>query len=125
MKQRDILKAVKEQIGTTQKEFVKYFGISLRTVEGQFTEKRGGDYLLRLMLYWLEVEYKVSNLMRYIYHFWMRNRCPIGNQKFLGRERIGDHYEKKSSMVLTVASNCALYSAVCRCKNKMETIFYL
>jgi len=67
MRQREILNAAKEQAGMTQKEFAKYFGIPLRTVEGWFTEKREiPDYLLRLMLYRLEIEHKVSNLMQYI-----------------------------------------------------------
>lgn len=48
MRQREILNAAKEQAGMTQKEFAKYFGIPLRTVEGWFTEKREiPDYLLR------------------------------------------------------------------------------
>ena len=67
MRQREILNAAKEQEGMTQKEFAKYFGIPLRTVEGWFTEKREiPDYLLRLMLYRLEIEHKVSNLMQYV-----------------------------------------------------------
>ena len=37
MRQREILNAAKEQAGMTQKEFAKYFGIPLRTVEGWFT----------------------------------------------------------------------------------------
>lgn len=62
MRQREILNAAKEQAGMTQKEFAKYFGIPLRTVEGWFTEKREiPDYLLRLMLYRLEIEHKVSS----------------------------------------------------------------
>ena len=57
MTQREILNAAKEQTGMTQKEFARYFGIPLRTVEGWFTEKRGiPDYLLRLMLYRLRSE---------------------------------------------------------------------
>lgn len=66
MTQREILNARREQAGMTQKEFARYFGI-LRTVEGWFTEKREiPDYLLRLMLYRLEIEHKVSNLSQYV-----------------------------------------------------------
>lgn len=35
---------------------------------------------------------------------------------------MGDQYEKKDNMVLTVACNRTLYSTDCLCKNKMETI---
>ena len=67
MKQREILNAAKEQAGMTQKEFARYFGIPLRTMENWFSEKREiPDYLLRLMLYRLEIEHKVSNLMKYV-----------------------------------------------------------
>lgn len=67
MKQRDILNEIKNQTGMTQKEFAKYFGIPLRTVEGWFTEKREmPSYLLRLMVYRLEIEHKVSNLSQYV-----------------------------------------------------------
>lgn len=67
MTQREILNAAKKQAGMTQKEFSRYFGIPLRTVEGWFTEKREiPDYLLRLMLYRLEIEHKVSNLSQYV-----------------------------------------------------------
>lgn len=67
MKQREILNAAKEQAGMTQKEFARYFGIPLRTMENWFAEKREiPDYLLRLMLYRLEIEHKVSNLMQYV-----------------------------------------------------------
>ena len=38
MRQREILNAAKEQAGMTQKEFAKYFGIPLRTVEGWYRE---------------------------------------------------------------------------------------
>lgn len=45
MRQREILNAAKEQAGMTQKEFAKYFGIPLRTVEGWYTEKQGDSRL--------------------------------------------------------------------------------
>ena len=122
MRQREILNAAKEQAGMTQKEFAKYFGIPLRTVEGWYTEKREiPDYLLRLMLYRLEVAHKVSNLMQYV-PFPDEKQMPIDNQKFIGGERMGDQYDKKDNMVLTVVCNRALYSTDCLCKNKMETI---
>lgn len=41
MRQREILNAAKEQAGMTQKEFAKYFGIPLRTVEGCPLKDRG------------------------------------------------------------------------------------
>ena len=101
MRQREILNAAKEQAGMTQKEFAKYFGIPLRTVEGWFTEKREiPDYLLRLMLYRLEIEHKVSNLMQYV---------PFPEQEVDNGSRDGIRIG-------------GMYSTDCLCKNNMETI---
>ena len=65
MTQSEILEVAKSQSGMTQKEFAEYFGIPYRTVQDWFAGRRNmPDYVLRLMLYKLEVEKKVLGLSK-------------------------------------------------------------
>lgn len=67
LKQSEILEAAKSQSGMTQKEFAEYFGIPYRTVQDWFAGRRNmPDYVLRLMIYKLEVEKKVQGLSKEI-----------------------------------------------------------
>ena len=67
MTQSEILEVAKSQSGMTQKEFAEYFGIPYRTVQDWFAGRRNmPDYVLRLMLYKLEVEKKVQGLSKEI-----------------------------------------------------------
>lgn len=63
MKQTEVLEAARAQSGMTQKEFANYFGIPYRTVQDWFAGRRKmPEYVLRLMLYKLEIEKKVTGL---------------------------------------------------------------
>lgn len=65
MIQSEILKTAKTQSGMTQKEFAEYFGIPYRTVQDWFAGRRNmPDYVLRLMIYKLEMEKKVQGLSK-------------------------------------------------------------
>lgn len=65
MTQSEILEVAKSQSGMTQKEFAEYFGIPYRTVQDWFAGRRNmPDYVLRLMIYKLEVEKKVQGLSK-------------------------------------------------------------
>ena len=67
MTQSEILEVAKSQSGMTQKEFAEYFGIPYRTVQDWFAGRRNmPDYVLRLMIYKLEVEKKVQGLSKEI-----------------------------------------------------------
>lgn len=64
MTQREILKNARKQMGVNQKEFADYFGIPYRTlVDWEREERQMPDYLLRLMMYKLEVENKAFQLL--------------------------------------------------------------
>lgn len=63
MDTRELLIKAKNQTGMTQKAFASYFGIPLRTVEDWLGGRRKmPDYLLRLMIYKLEMEQLVEGL---------------------------------------------------------------
>ena len=65
MTQSEILEVAKSQSGMTQKEFAEYFGIPYRTVQDWFAGRRNmPDYVLRLMIYKLEMEKKVQGLSK-------------------------------------------------------------
>ena len=67
MTQSEILELARTQSGMTQKEFANYFGIPYRTVQDWFAGRRKmPDYVLRLMLYKLEIEKKVTGLSKKI-----------------------------------------------------------
>lgn len=57
MELKELLKEARKQTGMTQKQFAEYFRIPYRTLEDW---ERGGrhiaEYLLRLMIYRLEME---------------------------------------------------------------------
>lgn len=64
MTQRDILKQARKQMGVNQREFAEYFGIPFRTMQDWEREERQmPDYLLRLMIYKLEMEEKANGLL--------------------------------------------------------------
>lgn len=61
MTQRDILKEVRKQMGMNQNDFADYFGIPHRTMQDWEREERQmPDYLLRLILYKLEMEKNIT-----------------------------------------------------------------
>ncbi|MCI5936436.1 MAG: helix-turn-helix domain-containing protein [Eubacterium sp.] len=63
MKQKELLVEARRQAGFTQKQMADYFGIPHRTYEDWEGEKRTAtDYLVRLMIYKLEVEGLVKGL---------------------------------------------------------------
>lgn len=65
MTQSEILEVAKSQSGMTQKEFAEYFGIPYRTVQDWFAGRRNmPEYVLRLMIYKLEMEKKVQGLSK-------------------------------------------------------------
>ena len=65
MTQSEILEVAKSQSGMTQTEFAEYFCIPYRTVQDWFAGRRNmPDYVLRLMIYKLEVEKKVQGLSK-------------------------------------------------------------
>lgn len=65
MTQSEILEAAKLQSGITQKEFAEYFGILYRTVQDWFAGRRNmPQYVVRLMIYKLEMEKKVQGLSK-------------------------------------------------------------
>ena len=67
MTQSEILELARTQSGMTQKEFANYFGIPYRTIQDWFAGRRKmPDYVLRLMLYKLEIEKKVTGLSKKI-----------------------------------------------------------
>lgn len=62
MDERDILKAMRKEANMTQKEFAKYFGIPIRTVEDwERGVRHMPDYVLRLFVYKLEIENMISS----------------------------------------------------------------
>ena len=67
MTQSEILEIAKTQSGMTQKEFAEYFDIPYRTVQDWFAGRRNMPaYVLRLIIYKLEVEKKVQGLSKEI-----------------------------------------------------------
>ena len=65
MTQSEILEIAKTQSGMTQKELAEYFDIPYRTVQDWFAGRRNmPKYVLRLMLYKLEMEKKVHGLSK-------------------------------------------------------------
>ncbi len=57
------LKEMRKTVGMTQKEFAEYFQIPKRTLEDWESGKhKMPDYLLRLMLYKLEIEKQMGRL---------------------------------------------------------------
>lgn len=67
MKQTEVLETAREQSGMTQKEFANYFGIPYRTVQDWFAGRRQmPEYVLRLIIYKLEMEKKVKGLSKEI-----------------------------------------------------------
>lgn len=63
MTYQELLKKAIEDTGMTQKAFAEYFGIPVRTLQDWLAGKRKmPDYLLRLMIYKLEIEKKVEGL---------------------------------------------------------------
>ena len=67
VKQTEILEAAREQSGMTQKEFANYFGIPYRTVQDWFAGRRQmPEYVLRLIIYKLEMEKKVKGISKEI-----------------------------------------------------------
>ena len=64
METMELLKKARKQAGMTQKEFSEYFGIPCRTIEDWERGARNmAIYLLRLMIYRLEVEGLVNGLL--------------------------------------------------------------
>jgi DNA-binding transcriptional regulator YiaG len=65
MDSREILIKAQKATGMTQKAFAEYFGIPVRTLQDWIAGKRKmPDYLLRLMIYKLEVEKKLVGLSK-------------------------------------------------------------
>ena len=63
MDSREILIKAQKATGMTQKAFAEYFGIPVRTLQDwQAGKRKMPDYLLRLMIYQLEIEQKVEGL---------------------------------------------------------------
>ena len=63
MDSREILIKAQKATGMTQKAFAEYFGIPVRTLQDwQAGKRKMPDYLLRLMIYKLEIEKKVEGL---------------------------------------------------------------
>ena len=63
MTYQELLKKAIEDTGMTQKAFAEYFGIPVRTLQDWLAGKRKmPDYLLRLMIYKLEIENMVEGL---------------------------------------------------------------
>lgn len=57
MEDRDVLKAMRKEANMTQKQFARYFGIPIRTVEDWERGLRHmPDYLMRLLVYKMETE---------------------------------------------------------------------
>ena len=57
MEDRDVLKAMRKEANITQKQFARYFGIPIRTVEDWERGLRHmPDYLMRLLVYKMETE---------------------------------------------------------------------
>lgn len=64
MTQREVLRNARQQMGVNQQEFAVYFGIPQRTlVDWEREERKMPDYLLRLMMYKLEMEKLVTGLL--------------------------------------------------------------
>lgn len=64
METMELLKKARKQAGMTQKEFSEYFGIPYRTIEDwERGARHMANYLLRLMIYRLEVEGLVNGLL--------------------------------------------------------------
>ena len=64
METMELLKKARKQAGMTQKEFSEYFGIPCRTIEyWERGARHMANYLLRLMIYRLEVEGLVNGLL--------------------------------------------------------------
>ena len=63
MDSREVLIKVQKATGMTQKAFAEYFGIPVRTLQDWLAGRRKmPDYLLRLMVYKLEIEKKIEGL---------------------------------------------------------------
>lgn len=63
MDNQKIISQALKATGMTQKAFAEYFGIPVRTLQDWLAGKRKmPDYLLRLMIYKLEIEKKVEGL---------------------------------------------------------------
>lgn len=63
MSYQELLTKALSATGMTQKAFAEYFGIPVRTLQDWLVGKRKmPDYLLRLMIYKLEIEKKVEGL---------------------------------------------------------------
>lgn len=63
MTYQELLRKAIEDTGMTQKAFAEYFGIPIRTLQDWLAGKRKmPDYLLRLMIYKLEIENMVEGL---------------------------------------------------------------
>ena len=63
MDNREILIKAQKATGMTQMAFAEYFGIPVRTLQDwQAGKRKMPDYLLRLMIYKLEIEKKVEGL---------------------------------------------------------------
>ena len=63
MTNAEIIKDARKQTDMSQSEFADYFGIPKRTLQDWEYEKRKmPQYLLRLMIYKLEIEKMVSGL---------------------------------------------------------------
>lgn len=63
MTYQELLKKAIEDTGMTQKAFAEYFGIPVRTLQDWLAGKRKmPDYLLRLIIYKLEIENMVEGL---------------------------------------------------------------
>ena len=63
MVHQELLAKALNETGMTQKAFAEYFGIPVRTLQDWLAGKRKmPDYLLRLMIYKLEIEKKVEGL---------------------------------------------------------------
>lgn len=57
MEDRAVLKAMRKEANMTQKQFARYFGIPIRTVEDWERGLRHmPDYLMRLLVYKMETE---------------------------------------------------------------------
>lgn len=63
MTYQELLRKAIEDTGMTQKAFAEYFRIPVRTLQDWLAGKRKmPDYLLRLMIYKLEIEKMVEGL---------------------------------------------------------------
>ena len=62
MEQKDIMKAMRQESGMTQREFAGYFGIPYRSIENwEEGSRKVPDYLLRLMAYRLQIEKRIGD----------------------------------------------------------------